>query len=120
MDQITKEPSSVSFKIKNPNRVAAGKKLAERNKRVREEHARYESLEAERVPTMKDVETGRWDVKDVETGRWLTGLSLTNVISLVGIGLTAYTILRPSSRTAPKDPELVIKCDPDPEARFGM
>ena len=52
VEQITKVPSnasSVPKREKDPKRVAAGKKLAENNKRMREEHARFKALEAQRV-----------------------------------------------------------------------
>ena len=89
VEQITKAPSNVSKKEKDPKRVAAGKKLAESNKRMREEHARYMALGAQRTseaPPEAGPET------ETEGGEWLPKLSLTNVISLVGIGLTVYNI----------------------------
>ena len=86
VEQITKAPSNVPKKEKDPKRVAAGKKLAEKNKLMREEHARLKASEAQRATEATEPET--------ETGgsEWLPKLSLTNVISLVGIGLTVYNI----------------------------
>ena len=49
VEQITKTPSNVSKKEKDPKRVAAEKKLAESNRRMREEYARYKAAEAQRV-----------------------------------------------------------------------
>ena len=88
-EQITKEPSITPKREKDPKRVAAGKKLAENNKLMREEHARYKASEARRV-----VEASPETIKyETETSDGLLSqLSLTNVISLVGIGLTVYTI----------------------------
>ena len=88
VEQITKEPKrdesyAAPQREKDPKRVAAGKKLAEKNKQMREEHARYKALESQRV-VEAPLETGGSD--------FLSQLSLTNVISLVGIGLTVYTI----------------------------
>ena len=48
-EQITKTPSNVPKREKDPKRVAAGKKLAENNKRMREEYAKYKALEAQRA-----------------------------------------------------------------------
>ena len=84
VEQITKEPSTATIREKDPKRVAAGKKLAEKNKQMREEHARFKASEEERQATVPETETGGSD--------FLSQLSLTNVISLVGIGLTVYTI----------------------------
>ena len=88
VEQITKAPSNVPKREKDPKRVAAGKKLAESNKRMREEHARYKALEAQRVseapPETTESETNNGDL--------LSKLTLTNVISLIGIGLAVYNI----------------------------
>ena len=99
VEQITKEPSDVPKREKDPKRVAAGKKLAEKNKQMREEHARYKASEEERQASVPETETGGSDL--------LSQLSLTNVISLVGIGLTAYTIFfsnRGEKRVAWQEP----------------
>ena len=44
-EQITREPSVAPKREKDPKRVAAGKKLAESNKIMREEHAKYKASE---------------------------------------------------------------------------
>ena len=54
VEQITKVPNITPIREKDPKRVAAGKKLAESNKRMREEHARYKAEEAQRV-TQQDL-----------------------------------------------------------------
>ena len=86
VEQITKEPkrdeSYAARRVKDPKRVAAGKKLAEKNKQMREEHAKYKALESQRENTPDTP----------EQGNLLSQLTLTNIISLVGIGLTVYTI----------------------------
>ena len=56
-EQITKAPSNVPKREKDPKRVAAGKKLAESNKRMREEHARYKALEVQRPSETTETET---------------------------------------------------------------
>ena len=138
-EQITKTPSNVIKKEKDPKRVAAGKKLAESNKRMREEHARYKALEAQRVseapPETTEPET---ETEGNASGEWLPKLSLTNVISLVGIGLTVYNIFMRSRENQPtndkkqvawrepvtnhfeetKAPEVEVK--PKPRPKFGM
>ena len=88
VEQITKTPSNVLKREKDPKRVAAGKKLAESNKRMREEHARYKALEVQRT-SEAPPETTESETND---GEWLSKLSLTNVISLVGIGLAVFNI----------------------------
>ena len=94
VEQITRPPSSAPKKEKDPKRVAAGKKLAESNKRMREEHARYKAIEVQRASEAPETpETIEAQATETETsGGLLSQLTLTNVISLVGIGLTAYTI----------------------------
>ena len=98
VEQITKEPSAAPKREKDPKRVAAGKKLAESNKRMREEHARYKAEEAQRVTEVPQ------ETNDTPLSSGLISqLSLTNVISLVGIGLTVYTIfIRKSGDTNAK------------------
>ena len=49
VEQITKAPSNIPKREKDPKRVAAGKKLAESNKRMREEYARYKALEVQKT-----------------------------------------------------------------------
>ena len=95
VEQITKAPSNVPKKEKDPKRVAAGKKLAEKNKQMREDYARYKAAEAQRT-TESLPETMETDTNDSE---WLSKLSLTNVISLVGIGLAVYNIYMRSKDT---------------------
>ena len=99
VEQITKEPSTATIREKDPKRVAAGKKLAEKNKQMREEHARFKASEEERRAAVPETETGGSD--------FLSQLSLTNIISLVGIGLTIYTIFfsnRGEKRVAWQEP----------------
>ena len=96
VEQITKAPSNVPKREKDPKRVAAGKKLAESNKRMREEHARYKAIEAQRVaeaPTETPAtEAPATETSNNDSGDLLSKLTLTNVISLIGIGLAVYNI----------------------------
>ena len=111
-EQIIKVPSTTPKREKDPKRVAAGKKLAENNKRMREEYARYKASEAQRAaesPTETETEgNASGDGND-----WLPKLSLTNVISLVGIGLTVYNIF---SRSREKQPTPADRKHVDSEA----
>ena len=71
-DQITKVPEPVNkLKTKDPKKVAAGKKLAELNKKAKDALAREMKREA--------------DPED----KWLPELSFSTVLTVVGIGLTA-------------------------------
>ena len=98
VEQITKVPSAAPIREKDPKRVAAGKKLAESNKRMREEHARYKASEESRLALeAQGGGTMNQGVPDEMSDESLSGglisqLSITNVISLVGIGLTVYAI----------------------------
>ena len=98
VEQITKVPSVAPKREKDPKRVAAGKKLAESNKRMREEHARYKASEESRLALeAQGGSTMNQGVPDEMSDESLSGglisqLSLTNIISLVGIGLTVYAI----------------------------
>ena len=131
-EQITKAPSNVPKREKDPKRVAAGKKLAESNKRMREEHAKYKALEARRVAeSPAETETEGNDSGDGND--WFPKLTLTNVISLVGIGLTVYNIYVRSREKQPANEEqekhvawrepvetTYERPQPQPKPKFGM
>ena len=97
VEQITATPKPApkqAAKEKDPKKVAAGRKLAEYNKRAKEALAR----ETERVkpPDVKDDDSS-------EPGGWIPELSFTTVLSLVGIGLTAVELfLRYKGSKSPK------------------
>ena len=83
-EQITKLPDPVrnitnekvnKLKNKDPKKVAAGKKLAEYNKKAKDALAREMKREA--------------DPQD----KWLPELSFSTVLTVVGIGLTAADLL---------------------------
>ena len=69
-EQITKEPEKVE-KIKDPKKVAAGKRLAEYHKKAK-----------------KALESAPTDT----SGGWMPDISLTTALSLVGITLTAVDL----------------------------
>ena len=147
VEQITKVPSVAPKREKDPKRVAAGKKLAESNKLMREEHARYKAEEAQRVsevsqqvheaPESLETETNDSSLSD----GFLSQLTLGNVLSLLGVGLSIYalffkgetkandtwrgavetTLERPEPKQQPKE-EVKPKPKPGtkPRPRFGM
>ena len=86
VEQITKTPvENVKTKEKDPKKVAAGKKLAEYNKRAKEALKEKMKREAEKEEE-RDEQS-----KDLEVG-WIPEISFTTAISLVGIGLTALNM----------------------------
>ena len=104
VEQITKVPSAAPKREKDPKRVAAGKKLAENNKLMREEYARYKAEEAQRskallrsydesqqvhkAPETSEIETNESSLSD----GFLSQLTLGNVLSLLGVGLSIYAL----------------------------
>ena len=87
VEQITMDPpppkNKKAVKEKDPKKVAAGKKLAEYNKRAKEALAREMKRESE----TKQEET--INSEEETTKAWIPELSFTTVLSLVGIGFTA-------------------------------
>ena len=123
-EQITKTPSNIPKREKDPKRVAAGKKLAENNKRMREEYAKYKAFEAQKVTETPEPKT------ETNSDEWIPKLSLTNVISLIGIGLTVYNIYVRSKDNQPTNDKHVAwrepvtttieEPEPKPKCKFGM
>ena len=97
VEQITKEPSAAPTREKDPKKVAAGKKLAEKNKQMREEHAKYKAKEAESNKRMIE-ENEKYKAVEEETSEtslsdgFLSQLTLGNVLSLLGVGLSIYAL----------------------------
>ena len=90
VEQITKAPaveSNVKTKEKDPKKVAAGKKLAEYNKRAKEALKEKKRREAEKEEE-RDEQS-----KDLTAEGWVPEISFTTAISLVGIGLTVINML---------------------------
>ena len=100
VEQITREPSAAPIREKDPKRVAAGKALQVKNRIMREEHAKYKAEEAERNKQMKKenerykaTEEERLQVGDSDPSLgFLSEITLTNILSLVGVGLTVYAL----------------------------
>ena len=144
VEQITKVPSAAPKREKDPKRVAAGKKLAESNKLMREEHARYKAEEIQRrndelqqvheAPETTEIETNQSSLSD----GFLSQLTLGNVLSLLGVGLSIYALFfkgetkakdtwrgpiettfeSPEEKQPPKSKQRVVETKSRP--RFGM
>ena len=118
-DQITETKSNsakaTTNKIKDPRKVAAGKKLAEKNKIAREALKKQNQREEE-------------DEKETDSSSWLPNTSFTTILSVVGIGLTIFDLyLRIRQNQSPmvenEIPEVVNKTQTQSQAqskRFGM
>ena len=100
VEQITKAPNSPAPREKDPRKVAAGKALQVRNRAAKEELLKYRAQEAERNKQMKQENEGykaaeeeRLQVEDSgSSDGFLSQLTLTNILSLVGVGLTVYAL----------------------------
>ena len=114
VEQITKTPveSNVKTKEKDPKKVAAGKKLAEYNKRAKEALKEKMKRDAEKATEPEERETGESQNSKTFTAEgWIPEISFTTAISLVGIGLTAINmfmsyrkdtkVISPSSSSSP-------------------
>ena len=102
IEQITKTPveSNVKTKEKDPKKVAAGKKLAEYNRKAKEALKEKMKREAEKVTEPEERETG-------ESKGWIPEISFTTAISLVGIGLTAINMFMSYKKDTKVDPTQV-------------
>ena len=87
VEQITADPApenkDTKKREKDPKKVAAGKKLAEYNKKAKEALAR----EMKREEAEQNENTYRRESKS-----WLPELSFTTVLSVVGLGFTAFDL----------------------------
>ena len=95
VEQITKTPveSNDRTKEKDPKKVAAGKRLAEYNKRAKEALKEKMKRDAEKATEPEERETGEsQNSKTLTAEGWIPEISFTTAISLVGIGLTAINM----------------------------
>ena len=118
-DQITETKSTsakaTTNKIKDPRKVAAGLKLAEKNKIAREALKKQKQREEE-------------EEKEKDTSSWLPNTSFTTILSVVGKGLTIFDLyLRTRQNQSPmlenEIPEVANKTQTQSQAqskRFGM
>ena len=86
VEQISKKPLSENKSVsatKDPKKVAAGKKLAEYNKKAKEALSRERKREEE---TRQEEE----HTSASKSHAWMPELSFTTVLSIAGIGFTAF------------------------------
>ena len=93
VEQITRDPpkeeeKTAGKKAKNPKKVEAGKKLAEYNKKAKEALARENQRAAEQMKR-EDIKNEP-ENNEENTKAWLPELSFTTVLSIIGIGFTAF------------------------------
>jgi len=97
VEQITKEPEEKVEKIKDPKKVAAGKRLAAANKKSKQ----------------------ALNEKD-DNSSWLPDISFSTAVELVGIGIAVvnlYYLLKPVEKYEPK---LEPKEEPQQQKLIGM
>ena len=89
-ERITRDPpkeeKTTGKKVKDPKKVSAGKKLAEYNKKAKEALAREMEREKEQERNKNEEE----NTQSSESKPWLPELSFTTVLSIIGIGFTAF------------------------------
>jgi len=81
VEQITKTPKPTKNREKDPKKVAAGRKLAEYNRKAKEALAREEKRESEEATDVTN-----------ESRAWIPELSFSTVLALAGIGLTVVDL----------------------------
>ena len=111
VEQITKTPveSNVKTKEKDPKKVAAGKRLAEYNKRAKEALKEKMKREAEKAtePEERDEQSKTHTAAKLESADgWIPEISFTTAISLVGIGLTAINMFMSYRKDTKVDPPI--------------
>jgi len=97
VEQITKEPEEKFEKIKDPKKVAAGKRLASANKKSKQ------ALNEED-----------------DNSSWLPEISFSTIVGLVGIGITAVDLYYRLKPTAKYEPKLEPKEEPKQQKLIGM
>ena len=102
VEQITKTPveSNDRTKEKDPKKVAAGKRLAEYNKRAKEALKEKMKREAEKEEESKDLTAAEG---------WIPEISFTTAISLAGIVLTALNMFMSYRKDTEIDPPPAIE-----------
>ena len=94
-EQITADPKPDTKKReKDPKKVAAGKKLAEYNKKAKEALAREMKREQKIKQEEEQDPTSRGSNENTysEAKSWLPELSFTTVLSVIGLGFTAFDL----------------------------
>jgi len=99
VEQITKEPEEKVEKIKDPKKVAAGKRLAATNKKSKQ--------------ALKESE-------EHDNSSWIPEISFSTVVGIVGIGLTAvdlYYRFKPTEKNVVYKPKSETEEEP---LKIGM
>ena len=112
VEQITKTPvdSNDRTKEKDPKKVAAGKRLAEYNKRAKEALKEKMKREAEKATEPEERETGEsQNSKNLTAEGWIPEISFTTAISLVGFGLAAINMFMSYRKDTKVDPPPAIE-----------
>ena len=131
VEQITKVPSTPPPRVKDPKKVAAGKALQVRNREAKEELLRYRAQEAERNKQMKQEneeykaeKEERLQVEDQDpSSGFLPQLSLSNILSLAGVGLTVYALFFKKEAKKKEDYEVPVETTFETQKerpKFGM
>ena len=110
VEQITKTPieSNVKTKEKDPKKVAAGKKLAEYNRRAKDALKEKMKRDAEKATEPEES-------KDLTAAEgWIPEISFTTAISLVGISLTAINMFMSYRKDDPPCEQIESRL-PEPE-----
>ena len=94
VEQITKEPSPSpkAPKVKDPKKVAAGKKLAEKHRRNQEAYDREMKREAEAEAKKLEEEEASESPEEASSQTWIPELSFSTVISIIGVGIAAVDL----------------------------
>ena len=106
VEQITKTPAveNVKTKEKDPKQVAAGKKLAEYNRRAKEALKEKMKRDAEKATEPEERDEQSKDLTAAEG--WIPEISFTTAISIVGIGLTVINLFISYRKDTKVDPPL--------------
>ena len=106
VEQITKTPvqENVKTKEKDPKKVAAGKKLAEYNRRAKE--ALKEKMKRDSEKATEPEERDEQSKELTAAEGWIPEISFTTAISLAGIVLTAFNMFLSYRKDTKVDPPL--------------
>ena len=104
VEQITKTPieSNVKTKEKDPKKVAAGKKLAEYNRRAKEALKEKMKRDSEKATEPEERDEQSKDLTAAEG--WIPEISFTTAISLAGIVLTVFNMFMSYRKDTKVDP----------------
>ena len=137
VEQITVDPvvkdKEPKKREKDPKKVAAGKKLAEYNKKAKEALARETLRAEEQIKREKEQAENNNEEETGESNRakpsreakaWIPELSFTTVLSIIGIGFTAFDMFmryrQNREPTQPPQTSNISVPQPQPTTKIGM